>query len=342
MITHILFFRMFVLCFIAWWLCYDVQPALSGEPRYVCSLQFENDFFGGGTDRHFTHGTRFNCLTRPIPWITEAAGKLPWFDVKEALENPEGSLQARASVSVGQNIFTPEDITNPQLIGDDRPYAGWLYLGVGLVANQGSKRYDKLELDIGVIGPWSFAEDVQKFWHNLLDLRTPRGWDNQLENELGINLFYEQVRRFDKENLFYGLGYDIIPHFGGGIGNVFIYAAAGITLRIGPDLKEDFGPPRIRPSLPGGGFFRSKRGVNWYIFAGAEGRAVLHNIFLDGNIFSSSHSVNKKIWVGDLQTGLAVQADRVRLSYTQIFRTREFNEQDSADSFGALSITYQF
>lgn len=142
--------------------------------------------------------------------------------------------------------------------------------------------------------------------------------------------------------MFYGLGYDVVPHFGGGFGNVFTYAVAGLTLRIGPDLKEDFGPPRIRPSLPGGGFFRSKRGFNWYVFAGAEGRAVLHNIFLDGNIFSSSHWVDKEIWVGDLQAGLAVQVDRVRLSYTQIFRTREFKEQESADSFGTLSISYQF
>jgi len=321
---------------------HDPLPALADEPGYVCSLQFENDFFGGGTDRHFTHGTRFSCLTKPIQWISDAADKLPWFDAEKATQNPEDALQARASISLGQSIYTPEDTSNSELIEEDRPYAGWLYLGFGLVATQGNKRYDKLELTIGVIGPWSFAEEVQKSWHSLFGLDKPKGWDNQLENELGANLFYEQARRFDKKDLFYGLGYDIIPHFGGSVGNVFAYGAAGLTARLGPDLDEDFGPPRIRPSLPGGGYFRSKEGFNWYLFAGAEGRAVFHNIFLEGNIFSSSHSVEEKLWVGDLQAGLAIQVGPVRIAYTQIFRTKEFKGQDSPDEFGSLSLSYQF
>jgi hypothetical protein len=315
---------------------------MADEPGLTLSVQFENDFFGGGTDRHFTHGTRFNCLTQPIPWITNAAKKLPWLILEDTLAHPENAMQARASISVGQNIYTPEDITDPQLIMEDRPYAGWLYVGFGLVANQGSKRYDKLELDVGVVGPLSFAEEVQKKWHSIFGLRKPEGWDNQLENEPGVNLFYEQARRLDKNILSYGLEYDVIPHFGGSLGNVFTYASAGLTLRVGPDLDEDFGPPRIQPSLPGGGFFRSKIGFNWYIFAGLEGRAVLHNIFLDGNTFSNSHSVDKKLWVGDLQAGIAIQVHRVRVSYTQIYRTKEYHKQDSADAFGSLSISYQF
>ena len=32
--------------------------AHADEPGYLISIQFENDFFGGGTDRHFSHGTR--------------------------------------------------------------------------------------------------------------------------------------------------------------------------------------------------------------------------------------------------------------------------------------------
>ncbi|MFO7970547.1 MAG: lipid A deacylase LpxR family protein [Desulfobacterales bacterium] len=325
-------------------LCFYDEPlrALADEPGLTCSVQFENDFFGGGTDRHFTHGTRFDCLTQPIPWITNAAKKLPWFIGEDELTHPENALKTRASISIGQNIYTPEDITDPQLITEDRPYAGWLYMGFGLVANQGSRRYDKLELDIGVVGPLSFAEEVQKAWHSILGLSKPEGWDNQLENEPGINLFYEQARRLEKNMLLYGLEYDVIPHFGGSLGNVFTYAASGLTLRIGPDLDEDFGPPRIRPSLPGGGFFRSKKGVNWYVFAGVEGRAVLYNIFLDGNAFSDSHSVDKKLWVGDLQAGLTIQVHRVRISYTQIYRTKEYHKQDRADAFGSLSISYQF
>jgi hypothetical protein len=306
----------------------------------MVSLQLDNDFFGGGTDRHFTHGTRILFLTEPIRWFTEAANKLPWFHIKT--DNNCDSVLARGGISVGQNIYTPEQTGISHLIKDDRPYAGWLYFGLGLVANQGSKRYDQLELNLGMIGPLSFAEEVQKGWHGFLDLPKLKGWGNQLENEPGVVLFYEQARRLGNMELTDGLKLDLIPRFGGSLGNVFTFASGGLTIRIGNDLEGDFGPPRIRPSLPGAGFFRVGEGFTWYLFAGVEGRAVIHNIFLDGNTFRSSHSVDKRHWVGDIQAGLSIQIQNFRITYTQIFRTEEFKGQDSPDKFGALSLSCQF
>ena len=315
-------------------------PGHADDSGYVISIQFENDFFGGGTDRHFSHGTRIECLTNPIQWIRDAADKLPWFRSERARSNPNEELKARASFSIGQNMYTPEDTAAPELITKDRPYAGWLYMGFGLVANQGNKRYDKLELELGMVGPDSFAEDVQTFWHSLLGLQVPQGWDNQLKNEPGAVLYYEQTRRLERQNVGFGLSFDVLPHLGGALGNVFTYAAAGITVRLGSELDDDFGPPRMRPSLPGSAYFRPEKGFNWYLFAGLEGRAVLYNIFLDGNSYTDSHSVDKKPFVGDLQAGLVFQWNRFRFSYTQIFRTKEFDGQDTGDIFGSVSLSY--
>jgi len=321
------------------WFCADRAGA--GDPDYLISIQFENDFFGGGTDRHFTHGTRIECLTKPLEWIADGADKLPWFSAEAAIADPDEALRGRASFSLGQSIFTPEDTTSEDLVADDRPYAGWLYFGLGIVANQGSRRYDKLELEIGMVGPYSFAEDVQTYWHSLFGLQVPQGWDNQLESEPGAVLYYEQARRYDRRTVL-GLQVDMIPHFGGSLGNVFTYAAAGCTVRLGSNLQDDFGPPRIQPSLPGGAYFRPERGFNWYLFAGLEGRAVLRNIFLDGNTFKDSHSVDKKPFVGDGQAGVVLQWNRFRISYTQIFRTKEFDGQDRGDIFGSLSFSASF
>ncbi len=332
-------FVILIVLMVAW---FSAGPAHARDPSYVISIQFENDFFGGGTDRHFSHGTRIECLTAPISWISDAADKLPWFKSERARSSPKDELKARASLSLGQNMYTPEDTTAAQLITEDRPYAGWLYMGFGLVANQGAKRYDQLELEIGMVGPYSFAEDVQTFWHSLLGLQVPNGWDNQLKNEPGAVLYYGQTRRFERQNIGLGLDVDVLPHFGGALGNVFTYGAAGITVRLGSGLDDDFGPPRIRPSLPGSAYFRPEKGFNWYLFVGLEGRAVLHNIFLDGSSFTDSHSVDKNTFVGDLQAGLVIQWNRFRISYTQIFRSKEFEGQDSGDLFGSMSLSYHF
>ncbi len=135
-----------------------------------------------------------------------------------------------------------------------------------------------------------------------------------------------------------------MPHFGLSLGNVFTYGAAGLTLRFGEDFKGDFaGPPRIRPSMPGASHFQAPEGYfGWYVFAGIEGRAVARNIFLDGNTFADSHSVDKKTLVGDVQIGFALIFKRFRLTYTQVISSNEFDGQDQPHNFGALSLTANF
>jgi hypothetical protein len=137
-------------------------------------------------------------------------------------------------------------------------------------------------------------------------------------------------------------GMDITPHLGGAVGNVYTYANAGVTFRIGKDLQQDYGPPRVGPSVPGSGYFVPRDTVGWYLFAGLEGRAVARNIFLDGNTFAASRSVSKRPFVADLQAGLAVTIDRLRLSYTQVWRTREFYGQPTGESFGALTASLRW
>lgn len=80
----------------------------------------------------------------------------------------------------------------------------------------------------------------------------------------------------------------------------------------------------------------------WYAFAGIEGRAVARNIFLDGNTFADSRSVDKEPLVGDLQFGIVLDWSDVRLSYTHVYRTREFRTQESSDDFGAFSVSAKF
>jgi lipid A 3-O-deacylase len=319
----------------------EEKPGRSPDPAWIITLQFSNDMFGG-SDAHFTHGTRFSALSPDefVPDFVEDAGRaLPLF--------PEGG-KLRVTYSLGQDIFTPERIEERDLIEDDRPYAGWTYLGIGLVSENGD-RLDNLELNVGMVGPASLADKVQTEYHKLINIQVPEGWDNQLHNEPGIVLYYErkwrnlwEVKVTDLVVLD-ELAIDVTPHLGGALGNVYTYGAGGLTLRLGEDLPNDYGPPRLRPALPGSDYFRPDDWFGWYFFAGAEGRAVLRNIFLDGNTFRDSHSVDKYPMVLDLQAGIAISlGERVRLAYTHLWRTREFREQDAPDQFGTLSISVRF
>jgi hypothetical protein len=71
-----------------------------------------------------------------------------------------------------------------------------------------------------------------------------------------------------------------------------------------------------------------------------NGRAVLRDIFLDGNTFADSHSVDKKYFVADLAGGVAIYFEQFKLTWTQVLRTKEFDGQPDDHEFGSLSLTF--
>lgn len=310
------------------------------DPSSFVTLQFDNDFFGGN-DQHFTNGLRAAYLS------PEGAVPLPIRKAGEIIPLFHSSQNMRFSFSIGQNIYTPRDISLTDPPPDDRPYAGWLYTGFGLVSEDGTWQ-DKLEVDVGIIGPYSFAEETQTEWHRVFGFQKPRGWDTQLKTEPGFALYYERSRRslyeFPLSDYIpiQNLGVDFTPHFGLALGNVHTHGAIGFTARFGDDLPADFGPPKIRPNLPGSDFFRPDDAIGWYFFAGVEGRLVARNIFLDGNTFKSSRSVDKIPTVADFQAGVAITFWRARLSYTHLWRTPEFIGQNAFDNYGSVALSMRF
>lgn len=335
-------------------------PALADDDtcykrNYALNFLAENDLWGSGSDKHFTHGTRLSFVesretlkdTQPCTPDEKGPGGLDF--IRNLFGSGWGDLStqtSQVSLILGQNIFTPEDITNPNLIVNDRPYAGWLYLGIGLIKRQKSGRiwvFDTLELDMGIVGPESFAEDVQIWWHkNISDSPRPAGWDNQLKNEPGILLNLERKWRMElTPDNYEGIQLDFLPSVGAALGNVYTYASVGTMFRLGVNLPVDYGPPRIRPGAQGSDFFQydKKNPVSWYAYAGVEGRALAVNIFLDGNTFADSHSVDKKYFVGDVHAGLVLVIYRVRLAFSQVFRSSEFNGQKELSEFGSLNLS---
>jgi hypothetical protein len=306
------------------------------------TLLLENDRLAD-TDRHYSHGTR-------IAWVSDKqTGGPDW--MRHALDflYPFAPVRAgRIGFALGQNIYTPEDISRSDLIRDDRPYAGWLYVGGSVhaetkqtLAGRPFDILDTVEIDLGMVGPASLAEPTQKFVHELIDTTRPRGWRHQLDNEPGLVIIGERKWRTPPAALG-PIHADMIPHLGGALGNVFTHINAGSTFRIGQNLWLDYGPPHIQPALSGLEAVDATGAFGWYLFAGVEGRAIGRNIFLDGNTFSDSHSVDKRAFVGDFLLGAAIIYRGARLAFTHVYRTREFDGQREPDSFAAVSLSMKF
>lgn len=311
-------------------------------------LYLENDLFTG-TDRHYTSGLKISWSSPDLEKLSDtpyANPLLPVFDLLPYIN--ETDYQKNLVFPLGQNIYTPANTDARALQDDDRPYAGWLYLGVGVVWKNADVR-NALVLDIGVVGPWSYAEETQRLVHDMRGFDSPQGWDNQLDNELAFTLAYERMWRWPKHARRSGFDWEVLPHAGAAIGTVRTFANIGSELRFGLNLPDDFGTASIGPaaatSTPVDGMQaadRSRFDVGLYFFARAEGRAVGRNIFLDGNTFSESHSVGHKVFVADLSAGAAVNYKNTKLSYALVYRTKEFDEQEEEQIFGTVSLNWTF
>ncbi len=311
-------------------------------------LYMENDLFTG-TDEHYTSGFKLSWSSRDLEQFSDfryANPLLPLFDILPYIN--EKNYQKNLVFALGQNIYTSVNTDAYALIEDDRPYAGWLYLGVGVVWKDAEVR-NSLILDIGVVGTWSYAEQTQRLIHDLRGFEHPNGWDNQLNDEVGFTLAYERTWRFPKYERRSGFGWEVLPHAGMAVGTVRTFANVGAELRAGVNLPDDFGTPSIGPgattSTPVDGQMAADRAwfdLGAYLFLRVDGRAVARNIFLDGNTFSDSPSVDKYPLVADLSAGVAMNIKNTKIAYAMVYRTEEFEGQDDGQLFGTVSLNWTF
>ncbi len=312
------------------------------------SLTFytENDKFFAGTDRNYTNGFRLSALSTNLRSFTDPGVPRPLRTLARALDPlMNDDAVPKLGLSLGHNIYTPEDTKTTAYLPDDRPYAAWLYFGATFQnyypPREGSTfaRLATVEVQLGVAGgDVALGEFVQNNFHSLIGVEEANGWNNQLRNEPGINLVYEHKWRFSTDHARDGWGADFIPHAGFSLGNVFTYANAGASLRWGYRLPADFGTNLIRPSGDSNAGRRAPFGI--WLFGQVDGRAVARDLTLDGNTWKNSPSIDKKTFVADLVGGVAVGTTRWQFTYAQALRTKEFDGQSDNQVFGSLSVTW--
>jgi lipid A 3-O-deacylase len=93
----------------------------------------------------------------------------------------------------------------------------------------------------------------------------------------------------------------------------------------------------------GGGEMRGKVSA-WgiHVFGGLEGWLVGHTVFLDGNLWQSSHSVQREWLVAEFKTGVVLDLKRVQFAFAYVARSPEFAGQGEANRYGSLSAKVEF
>ena len=280
----------------------------------------------GKTDRHYTHGGKIVYLTQPDwQWLGDFA---EW-----DAAGPDQPADTAVGFFIGQNIYTPDNVAKPaRRKAEDMQFAGWLYTGM-FVQRATNDTLEHIELNVGIIGPSSKAEEIQDEIHEWLRSNKPEGWDDQISDELAVDVTYMRKQRLLDGWLKPTDKTDVIAEYGFTAGSVHRHAQAGLTFRYGFNLGHTFGPGRM--NLPSGiSTFRKDTDKSGYIFARFGARAVEHNRFLTG--------LSPEPFVGELQIGTVYTYKSLEIGYSQTFFTQEYKQQSANDSLGAVSVSYHF
>ena len=304
----------------------QILPLYSQELE-LQSMQFRTENDGDfGTDRAYTYGSDISVL----------------YHKKQ--NQQFSNAQEYISFSYAQKIYTPNDIEAKTLLQNDRPYAGYMYVQMGLYTSY-KNELDSFIFQLGMVGPSTKMEDVQKFVHSLIGSPQPKGWDNQLKDEPTFQVNYNHKKYIDISQYFKKEA-ALIPSYGFDLGNASTKLYSGCLFRYGTHLPKDYGSYVINNGdynhIPRKDTLQSIK--KWRISFNLSLRvnAIARDIFLDGNTFKDSHSVEKNNFTLQGGYGLSLRYGHYSFDYLREHTTKEFKGQDYYSSYGSFIFAYNY
>ena len=292
----------------------------------------------------------------PVPLLvsTAFAGKLSltlendafWHDDADYTHGTRVEYEGVGGVRIGvqQQMYTPLDLRNEDQVSGRHPYAGTMLAFVGCrdpFPLSGSVfAYHDAELAVGVLGPSSHADDVQRFVHKVLGCKDPKGWSHQLHDEFEVELSYWPGLDWRVAGEDYGWSLHWVNEAGGLLGTLQVAGGANTELRVGYGFgpAEDGHEMRVRA-------VREPVG-HAYVLVGAEGRVWARNELLEGNAAyvrnGDTVPVGMKPLTGCLKAGFGARAGRLEARCLWMWWSREYETQESVPHYMSLAVGWRF
>lgn len=319
-----------------------LKAELPGGRAFQLSIENDSHNLGGpGSDQAYTNGFKITSIypSNEIPdWMKTS------LELSDRIQKELKKSKFNFSLSLGQQLYTPQNISDKNLITNDRPYAAWLFLSTGAYMKNASHSHS-IEVSLGVVGPEAMGEKVQNSFHSLIGTFPAKGWSNELKSEPTLQTHYQQRLIYKKwKDQKSSSSLDILPFWGGSVGNVRLDAHLGSMVRWGYNVPDDFGP--ARPSAHEGHSFvkpsadLSKK-YSLYGFAAQRASFVARDIFLDGNTFRSSYRVKKYPVVTETELGAVTHYQAYSAVWRFVVRSPEFEEKSRFNSFASVTLEVQ-
>ncbi len=307
------------------------------------TITLENDVFTG-SDNNYSNGVGISWVSNSIDTYDEQSLVRRWGALWSVLPFVgDSGYRTYVAWSIAQEMFTPDDIENPHPPLDDQPYAGVLYLDSVIYAKR-ERWAHAWQLRIGVVGPASHAEDVQRWIHSAIGSHKPQGWSTQLPNEPIFNVGYTGSYMLAGGDLGGSASWRVIPVANAGLGNYFTGAGLGLYGEIGWNLVDAMGGTALRQGFNTASTVGVGPVTGWSVSlsGGISGYGIARYLPLDGTLFRDSRSVDSEPFVGMGTLGLSVRHKDFVFFAGRSYFTKTFATERRNPEFGTMSLSWYF
>lgn len=327
------------LCAASW----TAQARDASSDNEWLTFALENDTFTG-SDNNYTNGFGVSWVSAELDTYDDDRFVSQWGRLWSFLPFvADEGYSTYASWTLAQEMHTPDDITIPNPPEDDQPYAGVLYVDNLLYARK-DRWAHAWQLKLGVVGPASQADDLQKAVHDVVGGDEPMGWEAQLSDEPVINIGYTVAHLAAAGPAGQSAEWRVVPVGTAGLGTYFTGAGVGVYGEVGWNLVEALGGTALRTGLNAASTVGVGPVHDWSLsfFGGLGAYGVAHYLPLDGTVFEDSRSVDSKPFVGMGSLGVSARRAGFALSFSATFFSDMFEEQKENAEFGTLSLSWDF
>ena len=293
--------------------------------RKELSITTENDNYNfTKADRYYSNG-----LFIKYQWIPRA------------LQNNK-LAQKLHRAELGQMIYNPHlnrRSLNQVLEQQDRPFAGWLYGSYGQTNVYNNHRVLLWDAVAGILGPAAKGEEVQTNYHRIIGLYKIYGWQNQVQNEFGVNasLRYYHPLAIGKAATLHATGKAML-------GNTFTNASMGLLFKTGKLDAEHI--TAFWTSRLGATAQNRITKTEAIFFLEPMLMAQAYNATVQGGLFRSNKGnytapLNPFIYV--VKTGFVISGPLASFSAYYHIKQREAKSMiDPFEVYGAFAVSFRF
>lgn len=308
------------------------------------NIQLENDGIFAN-DGNYTNGFSLAWESKPLTiHQLELSVSMPTLSQwQHHLKLPITKTHSAWGLKVSQRMWTPNDIGVLASQSDDRPYAGQLEIESHTV-DYGPVFSQKTWLTLGITGPKSQAEYIQKKMHALIGSTSPLGWQYQVQDQITLQLAYEvdglifrssQTRK----KLSTSKQWEVSSYSHIALGNFNSEASLGLLFRWGTQLNNTFG--RLSSHFGHiGNTIQVTKTSNFTVYSRLQLGYRFNDLTIEGKLPYESH-----VTIQHNQAKAAIGINWTIDDYAIIWSLNSYSRAYSSDnkswhSYGSLTLSY--